>query len=348
MAILQGDDIADLVSITLKDLGRGKFTEIASSLQEYIALPNLLRKERIAFGSGTGVTFNVMTKTSGAAKNTGLFAVDQVNVGDVMATGTVPWRHTKTDFAIERREVSMNRNPARVVEILKVRRIDAMIDLAKKMETNFWNDPPDDNETPFGVPYWIVRNATSGLNGGNPTNFSGGAAGLTNASTSGGAQWANHTERYTSITKTDLIRKWRKAATLTNFMSPVAVPEYNMGNRYGYYTGYNIIGEVEELLEAQNDRLGNDIASMDGRLIFRKTPVTHVPHFNSEVPNSSRDTLYGINWGVFKIAVLRGEYLRETGPMVAANQHNTLQMHIDLSYNFVCYDRKRLFVIDKT
>lgn len=341
--ILQADDVADLVSVTLRDLGRGRWTDIAGDLQEYVALPNIFRRNRIAFGSGFGVSYNLMTKTSGGAEHTGLFSVDNVDVGDVMATGVVPWRHTDTKFAIDRREIAMNRNPARIVELVKVRRADAMIDLAKLIETAWWGDPAATNE-PFGVPYWIVRNATAGFNGGDPTNFSAGAAGITVASV---PRHSNYTDRYTSITKTDLIRKMRGASTKTMFISPVAVPTYNTGNRRQVYTNYDVIQAAEELLEAQNDALGPDVASMDGRLVFRKIPVTWVPHLDSEFAGSATDPVIGIDYGVFKVAFLRGEYLRETGPKVAGNSHNTLHVFVDLTYNFVCYDRRRNWIVDK-
>ena len=45
MATLQADDIADLITITQKDLGRLRWTDLSYDLQEYIALPSLLQKE---------------------------------------------------------------------------------------------------------------------------------------------------------------------------------------------------------------------------------------------------------------------------------------------------------------
>ena len=113
MAILQADDIADLIKVTQKDLGKLRWTEIATDIQEYVALPSILQSEKVSYQSGYGIQWNVMVDTSGAAKDTGLFAVDSVNVGDVMQTASAPWRHLTTNYAIERREVAMNRDPAR-------------------------------------------------------------------------------------------------------------------------------------------------------------------------------------------------------------------------------------------
>jgi hypothetical protein len=211
------------------------------------------------------------------------------------------------------------------------------------METDFWSKPAtsSDTERTFGVQYWIVRSATSnGFNGGNPSGFTSGAAGIDSDTYT---RWANWTERYVNITKTDLVAKWRRAATKTHFKSPVPIPSYNTGDRYGYYCNYDVLGTLEELLEAQNDQLGNDIASKDGRTLFRGTPVTYVPKLDDE----STDPVYGINWGVFKPVFLTGEYMREDPPKQAPNQHNVFRVHIDLTLNFVCHNRRRLFICDK-
>jgi hypothetical protein len=344
MATLQAADIADLISVTQKELGKMRFTEIASDLQDHVAMNEILRKERVGFGSGTSIDFNVMMKSSGAAKNLGLFEVDNVNVADVMATGNVPWRHCTTNYAIERREIAMNRTPARIVELVKIRRTDALISLAELMETNFWGIPASGNTTdPFGVDYWILRDASggSGFTAENNSNFPSGRAGI-DSTASGQDNWSNWADKYTTVSKSDLVRKWRKGATFTKFKNPVPVPTYNTGDRYGYYTNYNVVGPLEEALEAQNQNLGNDIASKDGNLMFRGVPVRWVP----QLENDSADPVYGINWGVFRGVFLTGKFMNETGPGKASNQHTVFQTHVDCTLNYICRDLRRCFVLD--
>lgn len=342
MPTLQADNIADLVALTLRDLGPMKFTEIATDLQKHVALSRLMKKNKVGFSSGYGIQFQVMVKHSGAAKNVGLYAQDNVNVGDVMKQANLPWRHTTTNYSFERREIAMNRDPARIVELLKVRRIDGMISLAELMEKNFWKKPADStNETdPYGVPYWIVKNNTEGFNGGLPSGFTdvGGLSPTTYP------RWKNWTAQYTNVTKDDLVRKWRKAATYCGFEPAVeGIPQYSTGDRYGFYTNYDVLGTLEELLEAQNDNLGNDIASQDGRPVFRRTPVEWVPKLDDD----SDDPVYGMNWGVFKPTFLKGEFLREDGPSIVAGQHTTYAVHVDCTYNFECRNRRLCFVLAK-
>lgn len=342
---LQAGDITDLITITLKDLGRLKFTEIASSLTDYVALPNVLQKYKAQYQSGTGIQWNVMYAQSEAAKNVGLYESDNVNIADVMTTANIPWRHCSTNYAFERREIQMNADPARIVELVKIRRADAMISMAELMETNLWSAPSasSDSLKPYGIPYWIVP-ATSGegFNGKNPSGFSD-SAGI-NSDLEKFSGWRNYNALYSNINKTDLVRKWRKAAVFTNFKSPVPHASYNTGNNYGYYTNYDVIGRLEEVLEAQNDNLGNDIASKDGVLTFRQNPVQYVPKLDSE----TNDPVYGINWGVLKPVFLSGEYLREEGPTTVPGQHTTSQVFVDCTLNYMCTDRRRLFVLNKS
>ena len=339
MPAIQGDDIADLVASTLKDLGPGKWVDLASDLQEYIALPKILNKEKVGFQSGYGLQWNVMVDTADAAQNAGLYAVDNVNVGDMMKNATLPWRHSLAAWAYERREISMNRSPARIVEILKERRAGAMIDLAKLIENNFWGKPagPTDTLTPHGIDYWIVRNSSEGFNGGIPSGWSD-VAGLSPTTY---PNWKNYTAQYTTVDKTDLIRKMRRAFVFTKFKSPTEIPTYNKGNRYGIYSNYAVVGKLEEILESQNDKLGNDIASKDGMVMFRRTPIQWVPKLETDAQNP----IYGINWGWFRPVFLKGEYMRETGPQQAPHQHNVQQVFLDLTYNFECKNRRAQWVI---
>jgi hypothetical protein len=340
---LQAEDIADLITTTQRDLGKLRWTDLSYDLQEYIAMPMLLQKEKVTFQSGHGIQWNIMTGTSGAAKDVGLYEVDNVNVADVMTTANVPWRHLTTNYAIERREIAMNTGAAQIVELVRIRRNDAMIDLAKHMEQRFWSKPADNTDTKriFGVPYWISYGSstdTEGFEGGNPNGFSGGAAGLPVATV---PNWQNYSANYTSISNIDLIRKWRKAGTFTNFKPPVAGNPYMTGDRYGYYTSYAVIGPLEEYLESQNDNLGNDIASKDGKLLFRQVPVNWVP----QLEGRTGAPIYGINWASLRVGFLSGEYMREEGPRAASNQHTVFQTHIDTTMNLYCNDRRRNFVL---
>ncbi|MEW6439248.1 MAG: phage major capsid protein [Pseudomonadota bacterium] len=337
-------DIADLVTSTLKDLGRLKWTDLLLDWQELYALPQLLKKERVSMQSGIGIQHQLAVNTVDNAKNVKLGQVDDVNFGDTMTSITVPWRHTTTAYPFERREVLMNRDPARILDLIKARRIThGIVPLAKKVETNFWGTISDDGETPFGVQYWIVYNASTGFYGGNHSAFSAGPGGLSATTYS---RWRNWTAQYTSVTKEDLIAKWRQAYRECGWMpaSP-DIPQYDRGaRRWVNYVNGETIQALETIGESQNENLGRDLASMDGQMTFRRTPIQWVPYLESY---STSDPIWMIDWSVFYFVVLDGDYLHESTVFPAAKQHNMTEIHIDLTYNTICDNRRRLGLIAK-
>jgi len=331
--------ITDLVNTTLRDLGKPRFTEIATDLQVHTAMRNLLRKNRIELASGYGVQWDVMVNQSGAAANVGLGASDNVNIVDTMVQATADWRNTTTNYAIIGQEIAMNSEPSRIVDLVKTRRIAAMISMAEIMEGNFWGPPiaSTDNLTPFGVNMWIVKNATEGFNGGAPSGFT--VIGL-NPTTY--PRWQNWTYQYVSVSRDDLIRHWRKAATFTDFRPPVdGIPTFNTGDVYGFYTNYGVIGPLEEALESQNDNLGQDIASQDGRTMFRRVNVTWIPKLEADTTNP----VYGINWGWFKTYILKGWWLKETHVPIYPGQHTISAHFLDCTYQFITKNRRCHFVL---
>lgn len=337
---LQAANMADLLVATLADLDEMKFDTIDPDLlQEYIAVKTLLKKNRVTLDSGTSIKFRVMTTTSGSFQFVGLYATDVANVGDTLVEADHPWRHWTCNYSIDMREFAMNRSPRKLVDLLKERRLDAMIDQTKGMETAFWSFPAStDTTTAHGIAYWCVKNASEGFNGTVQSGYTT-VAGL-NPSTYTG--WKNYTGQYTSMTKTDAIRMWRKAARKTAWKPPAdGIPTFNTGNTYGFYTNLDAIIAMEELLEAQNENLGNDLASKDGQVTFLRTPVIWAPKLDGD----STNPIYGINWGVFKTYILRGFWMKEMSIEANANQHTVSTVHIDSSGNWVCKDRRRLFVL---
>lgn len=339
MATLTDQDIQDLVVGTLKELGRLKFNQIAQRLQEYEVFSKIMKKDKVSFDGGVGVQRSIMIDHSSAAKNVGLYEVDDVNVNDVLVQINIPWRHTTTNWAFERREILMNSGGyKKIVDLLKVRRTDGMLSLVELMEEDFWSKPADssDEVKPFGIKYWVVPNATEGFNGGNPSGFTAGAGNL-NATTY--PRWKNYTAQYTDVTKADLIKKMRTAYRKIRFKSPIQISDFRKGTgeMYRLYTNETLISSLEDIGEAQNENLGRDLASMDGEMVFRKNPIKWIPQLDED----STNPLYMVNWNYFCPVFLKGDYLRESDPMYAPNQHNTKVVHVDCTYNYLCTDRRR-------
>jgi len=341
---LQAGDIADMIIAAQKDLGKQKLTDLTSDLQYHTALNQLIRKNRATLSSGSAIQFNVLMNPDDNARHTGLFDVDNVNQKDGLVTGEVPWRHTVTGYAIDVRQPIMGSGVSQVLDIYKEKRYQMLVGLAELMEEAFWGEPASssDKTTPFGIKYWLVYNASEGHNGGNNANFSAGPAGIDRSTY---PRWKNYTFQYTNVARDDLITKARKAMWSCGFKPAITNPpigQYGSGKqKYGLYTTYDILAAMELLAEDQNDRLGPDLASMDGRVTLRRVTIEAVPYLQQN--EATADPFVGIDWDVFSVKFLRGRYMLESKPEARTN-HNVVEGYLDNTYNFVCYDPRRCFL----
>lgn len=344
---LSAEQIADLVISTTSDFRKKDgYTQVAQRLQTYEAMPRILKRGRVKFVTSHTVERRVMVRDSGAAEHIPMFATDNVNVVDLMEKKTVPVRHTQTHWAYDVKEQAFQGGEEQIYDLIQSRRLGSMLSLADKLETTWWSKPVDstDNITPWGVYNWIVKAQSDdagtlatagnceGFLGRFPAGFTTGAGGLLHAN------WRNYTNDYVTVSKTDLIKKWRKAYHEINFKAPVSakgakVPEMS---DMSWYCNYDTIANIEDLGEAQNENLGRDLASMDGMMTFRRTPLTVISQLDSDTSNP----IIGINWGAFGVMFLKGQYFREDNPVRSSSSHDVFNNFVNLSWNTDCDNRR--------
>lgn len=345
MATLLATEIDDLVTTTLNELGEMKVTDVMSDYQDTIFLKRLVKKNKMTFRAGPEVSFNLITDTNGSARGVGLYYTANVNPTNVMTTGKMPWRHVTWNWAIERREVAMNRSPRMIVDLVKTRRVAALGDAVKYFERRGWRCPATTNEEDFhGIPYWIVKSATAvttnnGFNGTHPSGYST----VANISATTQPRWANYAAPYTAITKADLVAVLWRAMTWTDFKPLVenGFPTYEVGNDFGLYTTYAVQTGLKQIAESQNDNLGKDLDSMNGSVMLRRTPITWV----RELEDDTTGVVYGINWSCLHAMGLSGEWLHETPVPVHPNQPTVSATHTDCTLNMYCTNRRKQFVV---
>lgn len=339
MAGLRPDQIDDMVQATLPHLGRFKWTDISYDLQEHCAFSKLLQKDRVAFGSGESIDLNVKAVQGDQARWTGLYDTDNIQVQNLLIKGNIPWQFADTHFAYDVREPVFNRGESEIVNMLRVRRQDAMVALAGILESAFWGTPDTSNNLKiYGLGYWLVRNATTGFNGGTPAGFSD-VGGIDPDVYTG---WKNYTFQYAAVSQTDMNRKVREAVVKTNFMSPHAHPKYEGSRqRFGHYTNYAVLGVVEEYLDTNNENIGFDFGKYDGKAVFRGVPITWVPFLDSD----STNPWIGLDWSTFQPVFMRGQWMRYSNPRdTSTASHNTRAIFIDCVMNLRCVNRRRNFI----
>jgi len=340
MSLTDGQ-IRDLATSTQEHLGWGKFQQIAQNLRDYEVMGRWLKKDKMMFDSGIGISRTVMNRFGTAGRQTGLFDQDIVNIENYLAKINIPWTRYTTNYAWERREFLENKTPTKIVSLLKARKDGMMIGAAEDLEQYAWNAPTDssDDKTAYGVPYYVVKNAVQGFNGGNPSGFSD-CAGIDSDSE---PNWKNYTDTYAAVSQADLITKMRRAALKIKFKSPVDTNDFSKGpaNDMRVYIGDDQYLAMQTLLREQNDDLGGDVANVGGVLTFMRHPVIDTEPLNDD----STNPVYMINHNTFYPVVLEGDYMRESEPEKAPNQHNTWVVHTDMSYNFLSVDRRKNAVL---
>jgi hypothetical protein len=272
-----------------------------------------------------------------SARTVGMFETDGTALTDTMVKGKVQPRHINAHYIYDQREKAFQRGGVKIVDLIKTRYVGMMVSLFELMEGILWGTPADstDTKTPYGMQYWLLRNATEGFNGENPSGFSDGRGDVDSTTYT---RWANWSNDYVAISKEDLIRSMRRGQRKTKFRSPVshAVPNLsNMGN--GIYTNDAVLGIMEELLEDQNMNLGNDLASKDGRATFKSTPVTYVPYLDADTANP----VYTIDWKWLVIGVLAGWQNQLTKPYMVPNKHLVRRVDLDCTLQMVCTNLRR-------
>jgi hypothetical protein len=335
--------IDDLVLATQdKLIQKGAFVDMQTDLTDHVAVREMWQKKTKQFEGGLDWTFQIQMDHNHSARTVGLYEQDASSIHDTLVEGKVGPRHVNAHYLYDLREPSFQRGGLEVTNLVKTRYTGMIVSLFELLEPMLWGKPVDssDKKTPYGIGYWVTRSASEGFNGGDPVGFTDGRAGL---STTVYPRFANWTAQYASVSKEDLVRKMRKAHRNIQFRSPVshANPTLSMGN--GIYTNDAVIGTLEEILEAQNMNLGNDLASKDGRVVFKSTPVQYVPALNDD----SADPIYMLDWKWLVIGVLAGWYKNLTKPYMVPGKHNVRRVDLDASLNMVCTDPRRQAVICK-
>lgn len=336
MSQLTFTDMLDLVKATLPDLGRLKFSMIATELQDYEVMPRWLKKDKVILESGISIQRTLMNEISGTAEHRSWFSENNTNITDHIKQLDVPWRYVDDSWALGYHEGLVNRGKALIFKVAAPRRIGCMLNMAAELELKAWSSPPasSDKVQPYGVPYYVVKNATDGFNGGAPTGHTA-VAGLNPETID---NWKNYTFTYGAVSKGGLIKKMRRAHRQIRFKSPVKYPGYagDASDRYRIYVNNDTIEQIEEVGEAQNENLGRDIASMDGTMVFKKNPIVWIPQLDDDTTNP----IYMIAHDYFRPYVLKGDYLREDGPHRHPFQRNVMENFVSLSYNYVCLNRR--------
>lgn len=350
MPDLMVDDIPEMLVATQADIQRDNPVFEATDLQEYYALDQMMRKGRAKkeSGNGTSVQVPIVLDVTNRAEGVTLTTPDRAQFGHTADMIDVPWRHSRTNYAYERRLLAMNSgSPERIYDYLVQERNAGWQSFYDYLERVSWGFTPATNTIDaWGIGNWIVYNATEGFNGGTPTGYND-VAGVSHA------KYKNYTAQYTNVTADNFMRLARRMKLRTGFKSPKRVQDYydGVGDQNQYYTDLETLMAIEALAESRNENLGWSIG-WDGRATFGRNPINWVPAFDGEfdfaaVMAASSNPFFQINWSSFGYVFLKGDYLHEEKPTKLPDRHNWFGVWVDLTHNSYCDCRKRQGLLAK-
>ena len=334
--------IDDAVLLTQQNLiKRGAFVDMQTDLTDHVAVREMWKGRQKKFEGGNPWEFEAQVDHNHSARAVELFETDGAAINDTMIKGTVEPRHVNAFYLYDQREPAFQRGGVSIVDLVQTRYTAMMVSLFEYLEAVLWGKPTDstDLKTPFGIAYWVVKNASEGFFGADPVGF---AAGRANITTTSQPRWANWSGTYSLVATEDLIRKMRRMHRKIQFRSVVSHAEPTLGAmKNGIYVNDPTIGLMEELIETQDMDLGFDLASRDGRVVFKGTPLVYAPFLD----NDAQNPVYMLDWNWLAIGVLAGWENQLTAPYMVPGKHLVRRVDLDATLQMVCTNLRRQGVL---
>ena len=325
----------------------------------YEVVNRWLTGDRKILSGGDSVKFYLSLKDTGNAMHVRDYETDSPNVANTDVEGTVNWVHAQTSFTYTMKELAMNSgNRTRIYDLFKTRRLNCLREFGDMLEEAAWKTPLDATEdrSPHGLPAWICQadadSSTGAFNGyvGDYTTAADGESAYANvagiACTSlVNTRWANFYADHNDQLNDSLMKLLRRAFRKTKFQTPIiakqAIDPNSDFNNFRLYTNSDVLDELEELAVKSDDSIGADLGKYAGGTIFKGIPFKYIDSLDTELTYVyGGNPIFGINHGNFYGYILAGEDFRLNKPMNKVGQHNVFTVYYDLTYAYVCKNRR--------
>lgn len=356
---VKNTELADFISSTLNDLP-DQYFEVAWTNQDY-EFTRIFQNERMTIDGGDQVERKVMLSTTGNARYRHNYDVDDPQVGDVIHTIKVPWTRLSTNYSWDDLEIlrQSKQGPKRIIDLLKVRRIDGLWDLADLIEERGWKAPTSatDNLYPFGIPYYlnaITSGSTTEGFVGQTIPYQNGVAGTVcaNIDASVESKWRNQARLYTSIDNA-MLKKFRLCFAYTNFKAPVILNDPGQARTAmkRIYCDFAVWADMCDLADAKDDHhkgnevLGNITGDTGGGVLINRLQVVPVPQlegYTDPISSTAIAPIFCVDFKYLIPVVHDGYWMKEGEPMWDRSQHTTFTVFLDGAHCVLCTNRRRL------
>lgn len=356
-----GITIEQAIDLGYATLQAFKQDAIAQTLkhQTYEVVNRWLKGDKKVLGGGKKVTWDVNLRDANQGKHVNIGETDSPQIVQIARECEDNWVHYKNSFSYSRKELSMNlNNKTRIFNLFKNRRLNCARESCDDLEEAAWKTPSSstDRKAPNGIPSWICQADTSAVTGafeGYLPDYTTSAdtesayttiGGLACSSTTN-ARWANWYANHSNNLDDSLLKILRRSFRKTKFQTPVlakmAIDPESGFNNFRLYTNSAVLDEIEELAHKSDDKIGYDLGKYAGNVIFKGIPFMYVDSLDTELTYVyGKNPIFGVNHQHFYPIVLSGENFTWSKPMTQVGQNLVLTVYLDLSYAYVCDNRR--------
>ena len=356
---VQTKDMLDMLEATRVHTNKMSFVDISTDLQEFIVQPYMLTQKggMKVIGGGVGISQALMVENGGYSEWVDEFSESTGSIIDHLKTMKVDFCLLHDSVLYTKGELIDNKGEDRIQNVILPRTRSMWLRVAQTMERDFFGTPSaTDDLTPWGLKYWIVKNATTGFNGGYPSGFTT----IGNINLTQVPNFKNHTMQYTAVSKADLITAMRKSHRATNWKSPrtdSGVTGDAMPNRRLILTCEDVLEAMENIGEAQNENLGRDLSPFtagqngpmglmrtgNGDLLFKKNPIIHARYLDSD----TSDPVYGLDMSTFYAMTKKGDNMNLGEYEKHPTQKRVYTADLFHRHQTLCVNRRNNWVISK-
>lgn len=346
-------DLNDLLAMTREKYpDTGKWVDMTTDTQEYLAGPKLLKKNKRKVDSGDYIAWPIQTDMGDDGGDMGLYEEVTPTQNNQMTNAQIRWGGIHAGCGYDLIEMQQNaQSETRIVDLIKSRRHGMRTKLYDLMEDRFWvAESSDGGKRPYSLFYWLRYASSAPTTGIGNGSFSGAypfsgttIAGITNA------RMCNWAAVYTAISSTDFLPVLREAAFKCRF-SPVPNPNVinTADQRYEIFCDFAEYDAIIQLAESRNENLGFDLNKVNGRVTFGGGVFTPVPYAGNVTYWQTRNSFFMVDWSVLEPVFLSGFDETEQTFAPEKAQPNVVSVRTQSVYNLRCLDPRRLAVLSLT
>lgn len=353
---LTNEQLSDLWNTTMREVGRGDM-DYALKHQTYLFMDTVLASDKVEV-TGTAIQGRISLDDVGNARFIDPYEPAEPAVKSTTWPFAIPWRYMEVHSSIERHEILENMGAARLYDLAKLRKAQAIMDLCNLAEESWFSTTAPELATTkalWGLATWAGKYEDTvdgaGFYGGLPAAGWSDLAGIapcttgsgTAAITGGQERWRSWCGGYKGF-NARWIDRMLECHVRVKFKGPLLATQITQVpfDRFRVYTSITAYLQALSYQRKRGDDNGAELAVLsNGTLTIMGTPILQTDLLDADTD----DPFYFVNRAMFVPVVLAGDYLREDVGVRDRLQHDVMTDFTNLTVNMKCRNRRQAVAV---